>query len=393
MRENRQDKNIHNILYLNSTSMMSGAEFSLLSLMDKTDRERFDPILLLPEDGSFFKQANKAGIEAIALSSLIRFGEPYRFYKLPKVVNALYKMIHIIKQKRISLIHSNSPRVAYVGGMAAKLSSIPSIIHVRDIHLSPFSQPLKARLLGSLSDRIIAVSSAVKDSIVSVTPSLESKINVVYNGMDIEGLDKRSIHDVRHELGITKNTPIIGSVGLIHPVKGLDILIQSAAIIKSRIPSIKVLIIGGTLLENERNYKYELECLVRDLKLEDNVIFTGFREDVFDLIGAMDVLVHPAVYPEPFPRSLLEGSALKKPIVGTRVGGVPEILVHNESGLLVEPGDHASMARAILSLLENKEKAENFALEARQRVEKFFSLKRHVGNIENMYLKLLGRSS
>ena len=387
------EEQIFNILYLNATSMMSGAEFSLLSLLEKVDKEKFNPTLLLPEEGPFFQKAKQAGIEGILLPSMIKFGEGYRVHKLPKFITSLYKVMKVIKQKRINIVHSNSPRVAFLGGMAAKLSSIPSVIHVRDIHQSPFSQPLKSRLLDFLSDMIVSVSQATKDSIAEATPSIESKIKVVYNGIDFERLDNRPIRDIRPEFGIRENTPIIGSVGLIHPVKGLEILIRSASVIKNQFPSIKVFIIGGALLEMDIKYINGLDNLVKELDLEDNVIFTGFREDVFDLIKAMDVLVHPAIYPEPFPRSLLEAAAMKKPIVATKVGGVPEILDHDVSGLLIEPSDPTSLAKAVLSLLNNKEKAENLALKARQKVEKSFSIEKHVDHIETIYVKLLGISS
>ena len=381
---------IFNILYLNPTSRMSGAEFSLLSLLERVDKERFNPTLLLPEEGPFFKRAKREGIEVLILPSMIKFGEGYRVYKLPRFIKSLYKVMNVIKQRRINIVHSNSPRVAFLGGLAAKLSSVPSVIHVRDIHRSPFSHPLKSRLLDFLSDVIVSVSQATKDSINDVAPSLESKIKVVYNGMDIDRLDNRPVRDIKPEFGIREDTPIIGSVGLIHPVKGHEILIRSTPVIKSQFPSVKVFIIGEPLLGKDIQFKSELENLVKELDLEDNVIFTGFREDVFDLINAMDVLVHPAIYPEPLPRSLIEAAAMKTPVVATKVGGVPEILDHDVSCLLIEPSDPASLAEAVLSLLKNKEKAENFALEARQKVEKSFNIEKHVNHIETIYAKLLG---
>ncbi len=370
--------------------MMSGSEFSLLSLLENIDQKRFNPILLLPEEGPFHKKAHEMNIETIILPYMIRFGEGYLFFKLPKILASLHRMIRIIKKKDIHLVHSNSPRTSYIGGMAARLSSIPSVTHVRDIHLSPFSHPIKARLLGFLADIIVTVSYATKNSILSVTPSLEPKIEVIYNGVDIPRLDSSAVRDVKFEFGIKKNTPVIGSVGLLHPVKGHDILIKASALVKSYFPSIKIFIVGSTLLESDNKFKDELDLLVKDLGLEDNIIFTGFREDVFDFIRAMDVMVHPATYPDPFPRIILEASALKKSIVATRVGGVPEILVHNVSALLVKPADANSLANAIISLLNDKEKAMKFALEARKNVKNSFSIENHVAAMTSVYKKLLG---
>jgi len=379
-----------NILFIDSTAMMSGSEFSLMGLIENLDKRRFNPILLLPEEGPFYKKAKEMSIETIILPCMIRFGEGYRFNKIPKILTSLHKLVRIIKQKGIHLVHSNSPRASYLGGMAARLASIPSVTHVRDIHQSPFSHPFKARLLGYLADTVVAVSSATKDSISGAIPSLESKIEVIYNGIDIQEFDDRDPKDIRQEFGISKRAPVIGSVGIIHPVKGHDILIRATVLIKKHFPSVKVFIVGGALFEKDRVFRLELDKLVEDFGLDKNIVFTGFREDVFDFIQAMDVLVHPATYPDPFPRILLEASALKKAIVATRVGGVPEILAHDVSGLLVEPGDPESLAEAVISLLRDRKKAEEFALKARQAVEKSFTIEKHVSNMTAIYERLFG---
>jgi len=104
-------------------------------------------------------------------------------------------------------------------------------------------------------------------------------------------------------------------------------------------------------------------------------------------------MVHPATYPDPLPRILLEASALKKTIVATRVGGVPEIFVHNVSAFLVKPSDPNSLANAVVSLLNDEEMAKRFALAARQKVEKSFNIEKHVAEMSAIYEKLLGSST
>jgi len=381
---------ISKILYLNPTSKMSGAEFSLLALLEKIDQRRFRPILLLPEEGPFSEKARTCGIETLILPSMIRFEEGYHVDRIPKIVRSLFQIRKIIRSKGIRLVHSNTPRTAYLGGMAARISSVPALTHVRDIHFSPFSRPLKAKLLSYLSDVIVTVSSATKDSIVEVTPSLKSKIRVVYNGVNIERLDRLPRKNIRQELGIEDDVPVIGSVGLLHPVKGHDVLIRAASLLKRSFPSLRVLIVGEAWFSRDESYRKKLERLAKDQNLENSVILTGFRDDVFDLMRAMDVLVHPAVYPDPLPRTLLEGCALRKAIVATNVGGVPEIVDHDLSGLLIEPSDPEIMASAIGSLLRDKKKAAWLASEARRKAERFFSIEQHVENIMAIYEGMLG---
>jgi len=379
------------VLYLHPAAGLGGAANSLLSLFEAIDRQRFEPILLLPEEGDLSRQAAKIGVDAVILPSMIKFGESYRFAKFPRILRSVGALRTIIKQRGTRIVHSNSPRAAYLGGTAARISGARSVVHVRDIHLSPFASPRKARLLGRLSDAIVAVSAATRESIVAASPSLAAKTKVIYNGVDLKKLDGLPARNVRPELGIEKEAALIGSVGLLHPAKGPDILIRAAARLKRSFPSLKVLIVGDVLLEGDEPYKKELEQLARAEHIADIVVFTGFRADVFDLMRALDVLVHPAVYPDPLPRALLEAGALRRPIVATNVGGVAEIVEHERSGLLVEPGNAEALADAVASLLNDRTKAEAFASEARRKVERDFSLEKHAEKMMALYGEVLAK--
>ena len=381
------------ILYLHPAAGLGGASNSLLSLFEALDRKRFEPVLLLPEEGDFSREAGKIGVETVILPSMIRFGEGYRLSRLPRILRSLAALVKVIRRKRIRIVHSNSPRTAYLGGTAARISGVRSVTHVRDIHLSPFASPRKARLLGRLSDAIVAVSSATRESIVTATPSLEAKSKVIYNGVDLKKLDGLPVRNVRPEFGIEEDAALVGSVGLLHPVKGPDVLIRAAARLKKSFPSLRVLLVGGALLEQDETYKHDLERLARTEHIGDIVIFTGFREDVFDLMRAMDVLVHPAVYPDPLPRTLLEAAALRRPIVATSVGGVAEIVEHGHSGLLVEPGNPEALADAVASVLNDRAKAASLGAEARRKVERVFSLEKHAENMMSLYEAILGTTS
>jgi len=377
------------LLYINPTSAMSGAEFSLLALLENLDRRRFTPILLLPKSGLFAKKAAEAGIETVILPSLIHFGEVYRLLKIPKASRAILGLTRIIRKRDIRLIHCNSPRAGYLGGAAARLCSLPSVIHVRDIHLSPFQSLGKARLLGWLSDLIIAVSAATRQSIVKKTPSLVSKVRVVYNGVGLKYIDARPPRDARVELGISSGEPLLAFAGLIHPAKGLDVLLQATAVLKPDFPSLRVLIIGAPLCSTEEDYGRCLKKLASKLGLGGAVVFTGFREDVLDLMSAADILVHPAVYPEPLPRSLLEGLALRKPVVATKVGGIPELIEDGMTGLLVRPSDPVSLAGAVAALLKDPQKALSLGENGRWKVEKEFTIEKHTSILSELYEQLL----
>lgn len=374
-----------NILFINTTAKMSGAEFSMLRLMSGLDMEHFYPILLLPESGPFADQADRSGIETVILPQVIRFGEHFRWYKIPKAVRAVCKLFSILRSRQIHLVHVNSPRAAYFGGVAARLAGVPVVIHVRDTHESPFASLFKSRLLGFLSDRIVAVSGAAAAVVLRVNPGLGKKTEVVYNGFDLRHIAETPVADIRAEWGLSATTWLIGSVATIHPSKGQDVLIRALARVHASHPQTRLLLIGEQFHPGAAAYQADLEKLAARSGLADAVIFTGFRHDVPSLIKGLDLFVHPAVIADSLPGALIEAAAAGKAIVASLVGGVPEIIENGKSGIVIEPGDPEKLAQAILVLLSDKTKADQFAEAARERAHGLFPIRMHVERMMAVY--------
>ncbi|MBN2400224.1 MAG: glycosyltransferase [Candidatus Aminicenantes bacterium] len=377
------------VLYINLTAKTSGAEFSLLRLMSGLDVGKFHPILLLSESGPFREKAEMLGIETVILPQLIKFGEYFRFYKIPKALWAVYKLLRMIRTKKIHLVHANSPRAAYISDMAAYLAGVPSVIHVRDTHESPFNSLFKSKLLGFFSNRIVAVSRAAADMVLRVNPSLIGKTEVVYNGFAMNVISATPWKDIRGEWNIPPVAKLIGAVGTIHPSKGQDILIRAVARLKKSIPALKLLLIGEVFHRDAEAYQVGLGKLAVELGIGGDVIFTGFRHDVLSLIKGLDIFVHPAIIADSLPGVLIEAAALGKAIVATRVGGVAEIVEHESSALLVEPGDAASLANAMLTLLTDMDLAQRLARQAQRHASSLFSIQGYVENISKIYEQLL----
>lgn len=378
------------VLYIDNTARMSGAEFSLLSLMQGLDRRRFQPLLLLPEEGPFAERARRLGIEIHFLPAMIRFGEGYGLRALPRVAGSLWRIVTLIRRRRVAIVHANSPRAAYIGNLAGRLAGALTLTHVRDIESSPFRSPAKARWLGLLSDRIIAVSRAAAAAILDVRPALGAKVEVIVNGVDPRQVRARPREEVRGRLGIPAAAPLIGCVGILHPAKGQDVLIRAAARVRAEFPDLRVLLIGETFHAADAAYRQGLVRLADELGMGASIVFTGFRDDVFDLVGALDVFVHPAVYRDPLPRTLLEAATLARPIVASDTGGVPEIIDDRVSGILVRPGDEAALAAAVIALLREPQEAGRLGAAARKRAAAAFSIQAHVSAVMAAYDRLAG---
>ncbi len=311
------------ILYINPTAQMSGAEFSLLSLMAGLDKNKLQPILLLPEAGPFLDRAEALGIETVVLSQMIRFGECFHFWKIPQAGWAVLKLRKIIRKKGIALVHCNTPRAAYLGGLAARLCGIPSVTHVRDIGQSPFVRGWQARLIGGLSDALFCVSLATKKFVAGLNPFLEKKISVIYNGVDLAAMDRMPIVELREQFAIPRSAPVIGTVGRIEPQKGFSILIQAAALLQKKFPELRVLVIGSVFEKKDRRFLDELTARIAEKGLLEHIIFTGFRDDAIGIMKSLDLMVHPALCLDSLPRTVIEAAGLSKAIVASRVGGIP----------------------------------------------------------------------
>jgi glycosyltransferase involved in cell wall biosynthesis len=136
-------------------------------------------------------------------------------------------------------------------------------------------------------------------------------------------------------------------------------------------------------------YRREVEALVDELGLRGRVLITGYRTDVASYVAALEVQIHASVAPEPFGRVLLEAMALSKPLVASGGGAVPEIVVDGETGLLFEPGDPASLATALRSLLGEPARAEAMGRAGRRRLEREFSISHNVAETQRLYDRLL----
>lgn len=376
------------VLFLNPIAMMGGAEHSFLSLLKKLD-PAFKTYLLLPENGPLVEKARQLDVEVSTWPELPRWREKSQAEKIRKTLKSSFKIKKLVEKKGINIIHVNSIRQVYVGGLAARLSRIPCLAHVRDIYLSPFLSSFKSWLIDLLADRLIAVSRATQQSIIQKKRKLISKTVVIYNGVNLAEIDLIQKKDIRKELSLREEDRLIGAFGQLHQVKGPSIIIRSLLSILRLCPQARLLFVGGVLHPEERFYEENLKKMVGELSLEKKAYFLGWREDNLAIMKSLDVVVHPAVYPEPFPRVLLEAAACSRPIVATAVGGVPEIITDGVSGLLVPPEEPQALSESILRILGDKEMARRLGEAARKKVETEFNLERHCQQIANLYKSLV----
>lgn len=372
-----------NILILHEVAEISGAENSLIGLAKNIDRSKFNPIFILPQEGPLFLELTKLGVEVYA----------NRFPRVRRglgVFGSINKFIHIIKEKDIRLIHSNSIRTHIYGVILAKLSNIPVIWHQRNLISGEIIDP--DRLLSFLPDKIICNSFAVARRFVK-KGNLPDKVKVVYNGVDVQKFNPQVNPDkIRQEFGIKADEDVVGIVSRFHPIKGYEDFFHAAKILLRDTPdaakNLRFLVAGGAVFEEDKYMEKYLKDMVINLGLEKKIIFTGLRQDMPEIYAAMDIFVFTSHH-EACARVILEAMACAKPIVAVNAGGTPEIVEDGTSGFLVEAGTPNSIAERIAFLLNNKAIAKKMGEEARRRAEEKFNIKKNAEEIQKIYLQLI----
>lgn len=246
-------------------------------------------------------------------------------------------------------------------------------------HLSRLDPASRFSFLSPRVDAISCVSKAVKDYLL-LKGVAEEKLFVVYKGHQINWYNSLSGLSLSKEsLGFTKNDLIVICVANSRPVKGVDILIEAA-----------------NLLKNDAEIKFILVGEIRDKNLfsqskNPNLHFLGFRNDAQALIGGSDLLVVPSRSREGLPKALLEAMALQKPIIASRVGGIPEIIEHGLEGILIPPSDPEILSKAIKYLKNNSDQASQMAKNAFFKLQDMLTVEKMLASTELMYSACLSR--
>jgi glycosyltransferase involved in cell wall biosynthesis len=299
----------------------------------------------------------------------------------------------IIKKNEIKLVHGQGARAEFyarlASGLARKSKYVSTIaMPVEGFDVGPIRKKVYSlfdRFSERFVDRFLVVSDVLRERMTRGHGVPAEKVIRIYNGIEVDHYlhqeQNGSRERIRNEFNIGGDTLFIGAIGRLVWQKGFEYLIQAMPKVLNEFPQTKVLIVGEGLLRSN------LEELSRKLKTERHIIFTGFRKDVKDILSAVDVLVVPSLL-EGFPMITLEGMAMAKPIIATRIDGIKEQIIDGKSGILIPPGDPDAIAEAILRLSSDKELARILGSEGRRRVEKEFTVERMVSETEKVYQSL-----
>lgn len=384
------------VLFVSNIKRISGAELILLDFL--RDNRQINPALLAPPDKLF----HYAALEGIRVYQNNWFGElrrsedflwPLMF--LPRLVMSTIRTVIALRKERPDLVDFNNFASAIYGFAPTKLFRRPMIWHIYDIFPPRSLESFVLRKMSRSVERVVAASEAVRNSLETAGVSA-GKISVVYNGIDTNGrFNPERYDDVSRAsaLGLPLDSFVVGTMCQIVEWKGVHIFLDAIEQLVGQIPPQVRFVIVGDAPEGGERYK---ERLIRRVEQEPlsgtDIGFMGWRNDVPHVLRDMDVLVHSSIRPDPFPTVVLQAMAMRKLVIASATGGVPEMIEHRVHGVLYTPGNSRELAHRLKETIQGFDDLAQIRQNAREKVLAAFSEERRREAMLDLYWSLVETS-
>jgi glycosyltransferase involved in cell wall biosynthesis len=357
-------------LVIDTERVWRGGQDQLLALLRGLNQRGHRVHLICQPHTLLEKRAGEIGISVHPLAIRSEIG----------LISLLF-LIPILSKIRPDILAFNTPKAIFTGTLASHFISVGARVIFRRVNF-PLRKNRFSRFKYSWGiDCIVAISESIRLQL-QMCGIPNSRIQTIYEGMDLS-LFPRRIQPKAHN----PNEPaVIGTVAYLSPEKGLNYLIEAAALIPAVQNRLRFVIVGdGKCL-------HDLKELAIKKGLKDVFHFAGFHSDTYQFMKSFDIFALPSLS-EGLSSAILEAMATSLPIVATNVGGIPELVKDGDNGLLVAPANPVSLARAIQHLLDNPEEAARMGQRGRERIEAYFTLERKILETERLCNTLLQRSS
>jgi glycosyltransferase involved in cell wall biosynthesis len=378
------------VLFLHSSAGLYGADRQLLTLARGLDRRRYKPVVVLPERGELAPLLEEAGVEVLLqpLAALRRslVSPAGAASTAARIVRDRMALSRIARRYEAALIHSNTS-VLLGGGPAARRTGVPHVLHVREIYAGAAGRAvealwprMRARILNA--DAVVCISAAV-------AAQFEGAPNVhLIRDCLARRPEPEDRAGARAALELAPDAFVVALIGRVSDWKGQQLFARALA--EPALAEIGAVgLVAGSAYRGSEHMEAELAALGSELGLGERLRLLGFREDVSPVLGASDAVAIPSVRPEPLGQVTLEAAWAERPVVGSAHGGLPELVRDGETGLLVEPGDAAALARALRGLSDDRERSAALGRAAGSAVREQAGCERMLDEVQALYDSLL----
>jgi glycosyltransferase involved in cell wall biosynthesis len=324
----------------------------------------------------------QAGVELFEIPTLVRDIKP------AMDLQAVLALWSLLRRERPAIVHTHTSKAGAVGRIAAWLARVPVVIHTPHGHVfyGYYGRVMSGlirlveRALATITDRIVTLTDRGAQEHVRLKIAGPEKFTAVLSGIPLETFRSVRVNPAakRRELGLPPEGPVVGTVGRLVPIKGHTWLVRAVPFVVAEFPEARFVLVGDGPLGAG------LRKLAEGLGVGRHVVFLGTRQDVPECLAALDLFVLPSLN-EGMGRALVEAMAVGLPVVATRVGGVPDIVAHGTTGLLVPPQDAEALAAAVLELLRDRKRMAAFGEAAGRSIDERFDVRTMVSNLERLY--------
>ena len=390
-----------NVLYCesNTDGTIGGSHYCLLYLVENLDRSRFSPVVMFYDNHALvprFQQAAEtlvrpmdapvqwgAGRGANLLTRIAALAR--RTVNFFRLVRKIAGHVWFLKSRKIALVHLNNSITRHHDWMlGAFIAGVPCIVHERGLPQYGGSDRFLARHLALIIPMSRWIGKAMIDQ--GVEPE---KIRVMYDGLNPDTLKPAIAPDaLRAMWNVQPGQPVVGIVGNIREWKGQETVVRALIEVVRVHPEVVCFFVGAAT-SFDQPYMDRLKTIIADAGIEKNVRFTGYQKDVPSFVNMMHFVVHASVAPEPFGMVVLEAMAQRKPVIGSRAGGVVEMVVEGQTGYTFPPGDSRELSVRMIELLDNPAKVREMGDRGHARLVADFSLQRYMSDIHGAYRSVL----
>ncbi len=378
-----------NILFIHQSADLYGSDRTLLLLLKYIDRIKFNPVVIIPLDGPLREELEKMDVEvhiAPVLKLYRNIITPKNSLKFFTEYKKAIKFLDKLNEKyKFNILYSNTLAVS-LGMFYAKKRKIKHIWHIHEIIVHPkIVATIFPKLLKKYADVIITNSETTLQNLVQRQPQIKKKSIVIHNGIE----QKKEISKIAFKTDFDFNSDdiIITLVGRINRLKGHKLLLNSFIKNFSRQKNVKILFVGSPVVGQEK-YLREIEEIIKSNELTESVKILPFTKNLDLIWHITDIAVMPSTEAESFGLVAVEAMLAKKPVIGSNHGGLTEIIIHNETGFLVEPNSVNDLTQALERLILNPELRKTLGEKGYERAINEFSIKRHIEKIEAIFNKI-----
>ncbi len=372
--------NALNILHLYSDENWTGPAESVLNLLKELNKRGHWAFFagIIKRKGRLLPRVREAGIPVIESLNLDRKSYPLNYLK------NLTNLPRVLKKEKINIIHTHFRYDHILASFVKKRVSLMRTLHRADLEKVNFQERF---VLRHKTDHIIAISEAIREKVIRNLGIKPERISTIYGAIDSNKFNPQlSGTKIRKEFEIDEDVPVVGMVAPLQPHRKHLQLLKAIPRVKEEFPKVKFLLIGSI-----GSYQKVLKEEIKRLRIPDTIIFTGYRdEDYPQVLASLDMEVFLIPGSDGSCRAALEALAMAKPVVSAKVGPIPEIMENGREGILIDNSDDtASLAKAIIRLLKNRDLAREMGEAGRKLMERFTPESRAT-QMEEVYNQVIG---